>query len=342
MNPPGRLARIGRTLDSLGRMSDRTAPSPPPPRPRPLPPAPCSPPNNSALRSCMLHLLHPSRQSRGGSPSPTQHRRRYSAVRAAALGHSIRSEPRQGPAVESDAMAAAAVDEEGVPRLRRFPTLSESSLSDLSDGRPPSPTEGKGKGPSVASAPDDDLGLGKNQSLTLRGIVGSTAFRRRLSRQSSLTWGHRPSPLVGASCFLFLLPIPLWLRACCPAPAALLACVAVSSYLSDHAYTGLESWAHTADRVLAPLAFVTNLIAIHATCGPAWTAMALPPLKCHVMANYHAKRGEYERFVFWHSMWHAVGAGLIVVALTVNRNLGHCWEDGSGWEGMIREQIAIF
>jgi len=75
------------------------------------------------------------------------------------------------------------------------------------------------------------------QSIILQ-IANSTTFKRRLSRQSSLSWGYKPSNWIGASCFLFVLPIPLLLRACCPFSACLLGLVTISSYCSDHVYTG--------------------------------------------------------------------------------------------------------
>ena len=72
------------------------------------------------------------------------------------------------------------------------------------------------------------------QSIILQ-IANSTTFKRRLSRQSSLSWGHKPSNWIGASCFLFVLPIPLLFRACCPLSACLLGLVTICS---DHVYTG--------------------------------------------------------------------------------------------------------
>ncbi|KAL3771920.1 hypothetical protein ACHAW5_008033 [Stephanodiscus triporus] len=198
-----------------------------------------------------------------------------------------------------------------------IPSLSESSISDCDevvrikdDARVPLPS----------------LSSSSSSSISLRGIVTSTAFTKRLSRQSSLPWGHRPSPYVGASCALFLLPVPLLLRACCPASACLLSCVAVTSYLSDHVYTGVESWAHAIDRVVAPLAFVTCVRSTCVTCGPGWAVLSLLALKCHLMANWHAKRDMYEQFVVWHCLWHAVGVGLMLVCFTVNGAVGECWK----------------
>ena len=164
-------------------------------------------------------------------------------------------------------------------------------------------------------------------SITLHGIVTSTAFRRRISRQSSLSWGHKPSPLIGASCFLFLLPIPLLCRSCCFISAFLLGCVTISSYLSDHVYTGLESWAHLVDRTLAPCAFLSCAYATLQTCGIKWSLLgSLVAVKCHVWANYYSKHGMYEQFVIWHSLWHAVGVGVILICYMVNSDVGTCWE----------------
>mmetsp|Transcript_5903 Transcript_5903/g.10781 ORF Transcript_5903/g.10781 Transcript_5903/m.10781 type:complete len:277 (+) Transcript_5903:269-1099(+) len=225
-------------------------------------------------------------------------------------------------------------------RLRRssptlVPSVSESSISDYDDDNsirtiPPTTTM------TTSQATSDE----SKKHLTLRKVANSILFKKRLSRQSSLSWGHKPSPLIGASCFLFLLPIPLLLRACCPLPAFFLGCITVSSYLSDHVYTGVESWAHTADRVLAPLAFASNLYSIYAHHGSVWALSSLAALKCHVLANYYSKRGMYDEFVIWHSLWHAVGVGLIVVCFAVNGRVSECWE-GSRWEDILHDHFMI-
>lgn len=193
-------------------------------------------------------------------------------------------------------MATKIKNDDGELRRRSptiVPSLSESSISDYEDNQPLySSTEG----PSTQS----------NDTITLHRIFTSTTFQKRLSRQSSLSWGYRPSRIVGASCLLFMLPIPLLVRACCPISAALLGCVTVSSYLSDHVYTGLESWAHFFDRVLAPMAFTSCVYATYTTCGIYWVLLSLAALKCHMWSNYYSKQGMYEKYVLWHSLWHAV------------------------------------
>ena len=107
-----------------------------------------------------------------------------------------------------------------------------------------------------------DNGTTKSKQLERRrssisNVVNSTFLRKRLSRQSSLPWGHRRSKLIGISCFLFLLPIPLLLKSCCPFAAFMLAVVTVSSFSSDYIYTGVESRSHLLDRALAPVALVS-------------------------------------------------------------------------------------
>ena len=160
---------------------------------------------------------------------------------------------------------------------------------------------------SSSSAPPLPSSSSSSSSVSVHAVVKSTAFARRLSRQSSLPWGHRPSPYIGASCVLFLLPVPLLYRACRHSSALLLTCVSLTSYLSDHVYTGLESYAHTVDRVVAPLAFASCIRSTYVTCGPWWAMVSIAALKCHVWANYYAKKGMYEEFVIWHCLWHAVG-----------------------------------
>lgn len=215
------------------------------------------------------------------------------------------------------------------------PSLSESSISDYEEKSVHSVPPTTSRRAAAQSRRKND-----NGGSTLHRVVNSTLIKKRLSRQSSLSWGHKPSPLIGASCFLFLLPIPFLLRACRPLPAFMLACVTVSSYLSDHVYTGVESKAHLADRVLAPLAFASNLISIYGQHGMGWAVLSLAALKCHLLANYYAKRGMYDEFVIWHSLWHAVGVGLIVACYAYNGTVGECWE-GSEWENILHEHFVI-
>ena len=123
-----------------------------------------------------------------------------------------------------------------------------------------------------------------------------------------------------------------WLyRACRHTSALLLTTVSLTSYLSDHVYTGIESYAHLVDRVVAPLAFVSCVHSTCVTCGPRWALVSIAALKCHVWANYYAKRDMYDEFVVWHCLWHAVGVGSMMICYMVNGPIiGECWH--GGWE----------
>mmetsp|Transcript_29666 Transcript_29666/g.59632 ORF Transcript_29666/g.59632 Transcript_29666/m.59632 type:complete len:209 (+) Transcript_29666:235-861(+) len=149
-------------------------------------------------------------------------------------------------------------------------------------------------------------------------VANSTFLRKRLSRQSSLPWGHKRSTMIGISCFLFLLPIPCLFKSCCPFAAFMLAVVTVSSFSSDYLYSGVESWSHLFDRALAPIAFFSNIHAVYSLFGIIWVLPAIIAVKCHVMAMYHSKQNNYDRFVIFHSLWHATGAGLILLSFGVN------------------------
>ena len=173
---------------------------------------------------------------------------------------------------------------------------------------------------------DDDSGRNKHHLFfSIKGIASSTFLLKRLSRSSSLSWGHKPSPYIGASCLFYLLPIPFFLRACAYPSAMLLLLVTISSYMSDHVYTGVESYAHLIDRALAPMAFLSCLYSTYVDCGYVWAATSLLAVKCHVWANYYARKGMYDEFVLWHCLWHGVGVGLIVLCYWWNDVVGSCW-----------------
>jgi len=140
---------------------------------------------------------------------------------------------------------------------------------------------------------------------------------------SCLPWGHKPHPLVGFSCLTYAVLIPVMLP-CHPVTAALFGLVTVSSYLSDHVYTGLTSAAHAFDRIVAPTVFMTALHVVYVSSGLVWMSSSLLAVACHLLAHDAAKRGEYGAFVIWHSMWHFVGQGLICLCFWYNDAVHRC------------------
>jgi hypothetical protein len=162
-----------------------------------------------------------------------------------------------------------------------------------------------------------------HRSSIKRAVSSILHPQRRISTASSLPWGHKPHPMVGASCLLFVLPVPV-LSTCHPTAAALFGVVTISSFLSDHVYTGLESWAHPFDKLCAVLTFSTAMRTVYSTGGPLWAGSSSLAVACHVLAHSAAKRDEYTTFVFWHTMWHVVGVALLVACFWTNDTMTEC------------------
>lgn len=197
----------------------------------------------------------------------------------------------------------------GQPRAESYesPQLQVSeSCSSLSDYEDPPPS------------------LQKPNQRTFRkgGVIDRCA--RRLSRQSSLSWGHKPHPILGLSCLLFALPVPFFWRECHPFTALLLSGVTLSSYASDHHFTGLESYAHSIDRTLAPITLGFCLKSIYTLFGFRWMTTSLLPIACLVFSGINSKRGNYSAFVLWHSLWHMFGVGSIMFCFVMNKSVSSC------------------
>ena len=160
------------------------------------------------------------------------------------------------------------------------------------------------------------------ESLT-RSVSSILHPKRRFATASSLPWGHKPHPLVGLSCLLFALPVP-FLVSCHPITAACFAVVTITSFMSDHVYTGLDSYAHLVDRFVAPLTFLSAMWTVYTEAGIYWTCTCTLALSCHILAHSAAKRNEYNKFVFWHAAWHTVGVALLVACFYLNDTMTGC------------------
>jgi hypothetical protein len=66
------------------------------------------------------------------------------------------------------------------------------------------------------------------------------------------------------------------------------------------------------------MALTSNIYSVYLNCGLAWASLSIFAVFCHLLANHYSKKGMYEQFVIWHSLWHAVGSGLIVFCHVVN------------------------
>ena len=204
-------------------------------------------------------------------------------------------------------------------------TVSSASLDSFRD------FDGGGSLTSISTTTNDNSSGAHHRASIKRAVSSILHPQRRISTASSLPWGHKPHPILGASCLLFVLPVP-FLSTCHPIAAALFCIITVSSFLSDHVYTGLDSWAHAFDKVCAVLTFSTAFHTVYSTGGASWASSSTLAIACHVLAHSAAKRDEYMPFVFWHTMWHAVGVALLVMCF---------WANDTRTECMVREEEPL-
>jgi len=193
-------------------------------------------------------------------------------------------------------------DSSDIPSAASTASLSSSSLSDFK----------------TDAYEDNEEEYKFSKRISVRHSLSRSAASilhpgRRLSSASSLPWGHRPHPVVGASCLLYgLLVLPLW-RLNFSFAALLYAIVTVTSYMSDHVCTGKTSIWHSVDKIVAFSCLFVLLPSFWKTSRNGFFTGMFVPLGCHLIAHAAAKRGDYGGFVFWHTLWHVSGVGLLLV-----------------------------
>lgn len=205
-------------------------------------------------------------------------------------------------------------------------SVSTDSLRDFDVSSSKAPSNTNTTTTAAAAAPARPIrrsGSHADRESLTRSVSSILHPKKRFATASSLPWGHKPHPLVGLSCLLFALPVP-FLISCHPIAAGCFAVVTVTSFMSDHVYTGLDSYAHLVDKFMAPLTFSSALRTVYLTGGPYWACSCTLALSCHVLAHSAAKRNEYDRFVFWHAAWHMVGVALLVTCFYVNDTMSEC------------------
>jgi len=100
-------------------------------------------------------------------------------------------------------------------------------------------------------------------------------------------------------------------------------------------YTGLSSPAHIPDRVLAPLMFLRAVWVFWKRAGVIWALSSSLAVMCFVLGKAASKREDYGGFIFWHTMWHVVGVGLVVWCFWSNGLIEQCSISGIDDEGYI-------
>ena len=85
--------------------------------------------------------------------------------------------------------------------------------------------------------------------------------------------------------------------------------------MSDYYMAGVSSVAHLADRIVAPLVFLLTVWTIGSDFGVRWASACSFPVACYAMSVRSIKKGRYESYIFWHSMWHFVGQGALIICM---------------------------
>ena len=223
----------------------------------------------------------------------------------------------------------------GPPRRRMYAQSRYGDGGQDSDHAPSLTGSAASSTQSLSNLADEKRGETGKMSLRIsvrRALLSMASPERRISLESCLPWGHKPHPIIGASCLLYAtVPVPLWQRGHPVAACSFLA-VTVTSFMSDHVNTGLTSIWHPIDKITAPLCLSLAFRAVY-RFAPIWASTSLVPLLCHIFANSAVKRGNYGQFVFWHSLWHILGVALMLLTCGCADGTGACLSEGVRWLG---------
>lgn len=145
-----------------------------------------------------------------------------------------------------------------------------------------------------------------------------TWIDNRVRTKTSVPWGHRPHKVLGLSCLTFAAVAPFLAATGRCALAISWACVAVTSFLSDHVTTGVDSLSHPADRLLAGATLLATQRTVWVDFGRGWFAVTWLSVACYAASLRAIRRGRYDAYVFWHTSWHLVGQASMILCLVSN------------------------
>lgn len=164
------------------------------------------------------------------------------------------------------------------------------------------------------------MGFAKTVTTHLRNMTSN--FGR-----TCMPWGVKRSFAAGCSGALFALPGVVAFKEDDATTTAMLCAFvaqAVLSVMSDYVCTGRDSVWHGLDRWMSSGMTVFMVWYAHAALSPKHCAIAVPPLFCLYNSKNAIARGDWPRYVAWHTAWHVSAvAGCCAVMYLVN-----------GWEGV--------
>ena len=82
------------------------------------------------------------------------------------------------------------------------------------------------------------------------------------------------------------------------------------SLASDWYYSGMDHWTHGVDRWHASLFFSLQCLLTAKKIHILWPLMSAPAIYCWYMGKKAVKEKNWDNYVYYHSLWHWIGAGL--------------------------------
>jgi hypothetical protein len=151
-------------------------------------------------------------------------------------------------------------------------------------------------------------------------IFAKALFTPSKFNKTQITWGHLPNSCVGASSACYLFPALSLLVCCAPGRfpqfySAAFVLQTLFSFLSDYLYSGIHCIVHGLDRTLASLLTLRMLLFAAGSVSLYWATLAVVPLCCFVKSKRASSLGDYEAYVFWHSLWHFSSGSLVAVTV---------------------------
>lgn len=132
--------------------------------------------------------------------------------------------------------------------------------------------------------------------------------------KSNLDWSNnRRSHLIGVSCMAFIVPTIFLSRNTYLQILLefLFYFQTIIAFASDWYYSGVDHWIHGLDRAHATIFFIFKCLLTVNRIHIFWPIVSTPALYYWYMGKKAVKEKNWDDYVFYHSMWHGVGAGII-------------------------------
>lgn len=133
--------------------------------------------------------------------------------------------------------------------------------------------------------------------------------------QTNCPWGTRRSHLIGVSAVCYAAPAVLDLMDGSPRFVVWVV-QALACFWSDYVDSGRFGYSHCFDKVLAPSLTLYIIYLALVFRGPVFVvALAVPTFACYFHAQARRRRGDFDGYALFHSLWHVWGGAVAVATL---------------------------